>query len=106
MAERWWQRLHLPWRPARRLTPAQRALLCALAQGRTLKGHRFLDGRKAFRLYAGPNLLYDVATEDVAALQRHRLLDSNMKFPAAMFFLSARGVALAARRCADENAIS
>jgi hypothetical protein len=103
MAERWWQRLQPIIRPLRRLTLAQRALLCALAQGRTLKGHRYLNGRKTFRLYDSTKLLYDVADADVAALQRYRLLDSNMKFPAATFFLSARGLAVARAICEDDT---
>ena len=103
MAERWWRHLLENSRPLRWLSPAQRALLCALAAGRTLKGHRYLDGRKAFRLYDATTLLYDVPAADVAVLQRRRLLNSNMKFPAATFFLSPRGAAAARTLCAEES---
>lgn len=90
-----WQRLWRRWRY--RLTMEQRELVLALREGYVLKGHRYLDGRKEYRLYDGPTAIRDVATTEVEALQRARLLDSNMKFPAAMFFLSEQG-----RRLADD----
>ena len=84
-----WQRLWRRWRY--RLSMEQRELVLALREGYVL------DGRKEYRLYDGPTAIRDVATAEVEALQRARLLDSNMKFPAAMFFLSEQG-----RRLADD----
>ncbi len=81
-----------------RLSTAHKHLLCELARGGQLKDHRSLDGAKVYKLHP----LDDRATETVAAnlvndLQRVGLLDSNMKFPAATYLLTDKGIALTAR---------
>jgi hypothetical protein len=70
-------------------------LLVALAAGSTLKAHRTVEGAKIYRLHS----LHGAATEEIApadveALQRRGLVESNMKFPAAVFLLTERGAAL------------
>ena len=66
-------------------------LLRAIAGGWTLKAHRYLDGRKEYRLHPlqGPSEI--VAPNLVEALVDQGLIDSNKKFPAATFWLTAVG---------------
>ena len=66
-------------------------LLQAIAGGWTLKAHRYLDGRKEYRLHPlqGPSEI--VAPNLVEALVDQGLIDSNKKFPAATFWLTAVG---------------
>ncbi len=78
------------------LSPAQQGLILALAGGAWLRGERHLDGRKLFRLYREDRPGVAVPGEVVTDLLQRGLLASNMKFPAATFFLSADG-----RRLAD-----
>lgn len=72
-------------------TPSQQRLLEALLKGDTLKSHRYLDGRKEFRLHqlGGSSTL--VTGHDVILLQNKGLLLSNHKFPAATLALTQRG---------------
>ena len=69
----------------------------AMAGGSTLKAHRYLDGRKEYRLHAsgGSEL---VAPATVEALVDSGLIDSNKKFPAATFWLTDKGRAAVAAR--------
>ena len=66
-------------------------LLRAIAGGWTLKAHRYLDGRKEYRLHPlqGPSEI--VAPILVEALVDQGLIDSNKKFPAATFWLTTIG---------------
>ena len=66
-------------------------MLQAIAGGWTLKAHRYLDGRKEYRLHPlhGPSKI--VAPRLVEALVEHGLIDSNKKFPAATFWLTDTG---------------
>ena len=66
-----------------------------MAGGWTLKAHRYLDGRKEYRLHslAGENQI--VVPTTVEALVQNGLIDSNKKFPAATFWLTDRGRAAA-----------
>lgn len=81
-----------------RLAAEHRRLLQALAAGHTLKAHRDVEGRKAFRLHppdGGPAVELDRRVPE--ALAAEGLIDSNKKFPAATFWLTDRGrAALAA----------
>jgi hypothetical protein len=79
-----------------RLSPAQRDLLRAIAAGQTLKAHRYLDGSKVFRLHALDGSVVTVRRATVEALSENGLLDSNKKFPAATYWLTAQGRALSA----------
>ena len=76
---------------------AQAALLVALQQGAVLKVHRGLDGDKIYRLHRDDARAEDeqVADETVASLTGQGLLQSNMKFPAATFLLTDKGIVLA-----------
>ena len=68
-------------------------MLQAMAGGWTLKAHRYLDGRKEFRLHALDGAIQEVAPATVAALAESGLIDSNKKFPAATFWLTPQGQA-------------
>ncbi len=72
-------------------------ILRAMLAGATLKAHRDLDGAKTHRLHplVGPPELVDRAT--VESLRQHGLIASNMKFPAATYVLTERGVTAASQ---------
>ena len=76
-----------------KLSPEQRHVLEAMRQGCTLKAHRTVDGAKNHLLHplAGPPEAVDAAV--VARLADHDLVRSNMKFPAATYLLTDRGLA-------------
>ena len=86
-----------------KLSASQKELLTTLAQGHTIKSHRFLDGRKLFRLHGPGGPLHELAPDLVTSLYDSGLLATNMKFPAATFFLSDAG-ATAAAALLDESA--
>lgn len=76
-----------------RLSSHQTTLLTAIASGDTLKVHRTVDGDKSYRLHplngAPPR---EIASADAVTLERNGLIVSNMKFPAATFQITERGV--------------
>jgi hypothetical protein len=74
-----------------RLTAEQRTLLRAMANGSTLKAHRYLDGTKEYRLHPLDRPAEIVERSVVEVLQEHGLIDSNKKFPAATFWLTEAG---------------
>lgn len=79
-----------------RLSRAHRRLLQALAAGHTLKAHRDLEGGKVFRLHFADGRPAEVLERRLADdLVAQGLLDSNKKFPAATFWLTAAGRDLA-----------
>ncbi|HQY90014.1 MAG: hypothetical protein WAU00_16635 [Caldilinea sp.] len=80
-----------------RLTGEQRAILRALQRGDQLKVHRTKDGVKQYLLHPLDAREIEVAGMVVARLARAGLIESNMKFPAATFLLTDKGMALAAR---------
>jgi parvulin-like peptidyl-prolyl isomerase len=77
------------------LEPAQAALLMKLQQGAVLKVHRTVDGDKVYRLHQTGAPDQEIAAALVATLTDRNLLQSNMKFPAATFLLTDKGVAVA-----------
>lgn len=77
------------------LEPAQAALLTKLQQGAVLKVHRTVDGDKVYRLHQAGAPDQEIEPALVAALTDRDLLQSNMKFPAATFLLTDKGVAVA-----------
>ncbi|MCA9980100.1 MAG: hypothetical protein KDD89_04690 [Anaerolineales bacterium] len=87
--KRWWQGKNY-------LTKAEKKLLTAVANGQTLKSHRYLDGTKQYKLWPPPNES-DAATpetipyEMVQSLLEKKLLTTNQKFPAATFLLTNAG---------------
>jgi hypothetical protein len=86
------------------LAEAEKRLLRALANGRTLKSHRYLDGTKAFILHSLDGAQERVAHATVKRLVRRRLFYSNQKFPAATYALTEEGQRAAARL--DEQSAS
>ncbi len=77
------------------LEPAQAALLTKLQQGAVLKVHRTVDGDKVHRLHQAGAPDQEIEPALVVALTDRDLLQSNMKFPAATFLLTDKGVAVA-----------
>lgn len=76
-----------------RLTARQKAILLALQAGDRLKVHRTQDGEKRYllhRLDDSDAVEMDGAAVD--ALERAGLIESNMKFPAATFLLTDKGL--------------
>lgn len=66
--------------------------MVAIAEGWTLKSHRYLDGRKVYRLHPlGEGEAEEVAWETVEGLRERGLIDSNKKFPAATYLLTDKG---------------
>jgi hypothetical protein len=77
-----------------RLSEDQRALLHAIAAGDTLKVHRTVDGEKVYRLHPlEGSSEREIAPADAEKLLTLGLIDSNMKFPAATFLITPKGVA-------------
>ncbi len=70
-------------------------ILHAILDGATLKVHRTMDGAKTHLLHplTGPAEPVDPAA--VEALRQRGLIASNMKFPAATYVLTERGIAVA-----------
>ena len=66
-----------------------------MAGGWTLKSHRYLDGGKVYRLHPLDGPAATVRRATVELLQNHGLIDSNKKFPAATYWLTEKGQALA-----------
>ncbi len=89
-------RLSLRFWRSEALSAEAEQVIRLMATGGTLKAHRSVDGEKAARLHPlyGPSI--DVSPTAMVQLKQHRLLDSNMKFPAATYLLTPKGKALAA----------
>lgn len=85
------------------MTPDQQRVLQRLASGDTLKMHRTLDGEKVYKLHplngAPPEVLSGTVVE---ALRQQKLIQSNLKFPAAVYLLTDKG--LTAARLPTANA--
>ena len=62
-----------------------------MADGRTLKAHRYLDGTKEYRLHDTRHQSETVDRQTVEALVEQGLIDSNKKFPAATYWLTSAG---------------
>ena len=77
------------------LEPAQAALLTKLQQGSVLKVHRSVDGDKVYRLHQVGAPDQEIEAAVVTALINLALVQSNMKFPAATYLLTDKGVAVA-----------
>jgi hypothetical protein len=84
---------HQVWM-TKRLTASQRRLLRALSGPCFLKSHRDLEGHKVYQLHPLHGPAEDVPPADVQALTDLGLIDSNKKFPAATYWLTAKGKAL------------
>ncbi|MDW8327194.1 MAG: hypothetical protein RMK99_11545 [Anaerolineales bacterium] len=80
-----------------RLKAEHKRLLRALAEGHTLKAHRDIEGHKEFRLHFSDGRPSEpVERRHPEELVEAGLIDSNKKFPAATFWLTERGRAVAA----------
>jgi hypothetical protein len=74
------------------LSPIDARILLALGAGWTLKSHRYLDGTKTYKLHSLDGTPPEtVAREHVNGLYNAGLIDSNKKFPAATYLLTAKG---------------
>ncbi|HSH01159.1 MAG TPA: hypothetical protein VLL52_01485 [Anaerolineae bacterium] len=74
------------------LTPTQKQLLQDVAAGHVLKDHRYLDGRKLFRLhYLDDRSPRAINRLTLFILLQRGLLASNKKFPAATYLLTDKG---------------
>ena len=76
-----------------KLPPDRRYLLEAMLRGCTLKVHRTVDGTKTHLLHSLDGLPETVDAAAVAWLADRGLIRSNMKFPAAAYLLTERGLA-------------
>ncbi len=80
-----------------RLGREEKATLCALVSGYTLKSHRHLDGQKHYALHdTATDTTRPVQAATVERLRRHGLIAGNMKFPAATYILTPEGARIAA----------
>lgn len=85
----------------KRLQRAHKQLLHAMVAGAALKVHRDLNGGKVYRLHPlGAGVAQTIAEADVIQLEKLGLIESNMKFPAATFLLTEKGLAAADTRAA------
>lgn len=73
---------------------AEMQVLFALQSGWTLKSHRYLDGKKIYRLHSLNGEQIELPDAAVEPLIQRRLVHSNQKFPAATFLLTDAGYAL------------
>lgn len=73
------------------LTDDQRQLLFQIANGKTLKVHRDLEGRKVYQLHNLEGRAESIGREIAEGLIELGLIDSNKKFPAATFWLTDTG---------------
>lgn len=73
------------------LSNAQQQLLRQIANGRTLKVHRDLEGHKVYQLHNLDGHAEPIGRELAEALIELGLIDSNKKFPAATFWLTDTG---------------
>ncbi|MEZ4657133.1 MAG: hypothetical protein R2911_06145 [Caldilineaceae bacterium] len=74
-----------------KLSTDQIDVLAALAVGAVLKSHRDLDGHKVYRLHPLQGSSLALSPHMVDPLKRHKLIESNMKFPAATYILTDKG---------------
>jgi len=81
----WWHRRHAK----------MNALLIALLDGAVLKAHRTLDGEKRHQLYVAGEAARAVDERLVRHLEQKQWIQSNMKFPAATYLLTAQGMVAA-----------
>ncbi len=79
------------------LSTSQLKLLHALANGASLKSHRFIDGAKMYQLHPLDGVVEPVDPPVVEALLAHGFITSNQKFPVATFTLTESGHILAAK---------
>lgn len=74
------------------LSDGHKHILKALAEGIVLKGHRDMEGEKVYKLHAmDGSEIEEVSSEVMEFLKEHKLIHSNMKFPAASFLLTEKG---------------
>ena len=75
------------------LTTAQKTVLQAMSHGDTLKTHRYFDGTKVCRLHPLNSADgCEIDTLVVNQLKALGLISSNMKFPAATYLLTQKGL--------------
>ena len=75
----------------RKLTAEEMNLLRAIANGQTLKSHRYVDGTKVYKLHALDGSIEVVPREIVKLLYAQGLIETNQKFPASTYWLTEKG---------------
>ena len=73
------------------LSPAHKTVLLGLANGCSLKSHRYLDGTKIYQLHPLDRPTEIIERTIVESLYDQGLIDSNQKFPAAAYWLTEKG---------------
>ncbi|MBI1297444.1 hypothetical protein GC175_21085 [bacterium] len=76
---------------------AEIQVLCAVQSGWTLKSHRYLDGKKVYRLHSLNGEEIELPDAVVEPLIQRRWVHSNQKFPAATFLLTDAGCEILAQ---------
>jgi len=80
-----------------RFSEDHRKLLFSMAQGSTLKVHRDMHGAKVYKLHPLNEMPAEVIPAAIVEhLRQHKLIDSNMKFPAAVYLLTDKGAIIVA----------
>ncbi len=74
-----------------KLSEAHKKVLQALADGWSLKSHRYLSGVKVYQLHPLDGAPQTVERSTVDFLCEHHLIDSNKKFPSATYWLTEAG---------------
>ncbi|CAN5375208.1 hypothetical protein BH10CHL1_BH10CHL1_15520 [soil metagenome] len=87
-----------------RLSVEHLRIIGELARGSRLKDHRNLDGDKVYKLHPlGAASVEIIDANLVTDLKRQQLIASNMKFPAATYLLTDKGLELSTRLALSET---
>jgi hypothetical protein len=74
-----------------KLTKVHLQVLRAMAEGHLLKSHRDLEGHKTYQLHPLDGAPSPVDPTVIERLSERGLIDSNKKFPAAIYWLTPEG---------------
>lgn len=86
-----------------KLFGSHKRVLLALASGCALKSQRDVEGMKMYQLYPLGHPAETMARATIEYLQDQGLIDSNKKFPAATYWLTEKGRALAAATASEST---
>ena len=81
-----------------KLSATHTRVLQAIADGWSLKSHRYLNGAKVYQLHPLDGAPQTVDQATVEFLCEHHLIDSNKKFPSATYWLTEAGRQLIERK--------
>ena len=79
------------WLRGSRLSNDEIKLMVAIANGWTLKSHRYLDGEKVYKLWSPDGAEQEIPYRLVQSLLDKKQITTNQKFPAATFLLTTKG---------------